>query len=225
MRSIVGTPTIRELSAQDSMARLTKLIHAAYAPHAAQGLRFWGTHQTEEESARRFAAGRGLVAEFDGEYVGTVIARPPQPESLLFLYRLPDVWSISQLAVAPQFKGRGLGRALHNAAEVLALANGAAILALDTATPAQALIAMYEAWGYRVVGNHDWWPHTNFLSTVMSRPIKAIANRVPFHRADVPKAASRPLARRSCPTLGVRRSIVALQSVRKTTEDTIFDLR
>jgi len=179
MGNTVGAPTIRELHAEDSMARLTELIHAAYAPHAAQGLRFWGTHQTEEESARRFASGRGLVAELGGEFVGTVIARPPQPKSPLFLYRQPDVWSISQLAVAPQFKGRGLGRAMHNAAETLALANGAAILALDTATPAHALIAMYEAWGYRVIGNHDWRPHTNFLSTVMSRPIKALATVSP----------------------------------------------
>ena len=175
----MSAPVIRELRMQDSMARLTRLIHAAYAPHAAEGLRFWGTHQTKEETARRFASGHALVAELDSEYVGTVIARPPQPESPLFLYRHPDVWSISQLAVSPQFKGRGLGRKLHDAAEALTLANGAAVLALDTATPAHALIAMYGAWGYRVVGSHDWRPHTNYLSTVMSRPTKTLGDRVP----------------------------------------------
>ena len=172
-------PIIRELDARDSMASLTQLIHAAYAPHAASGLRYWGTHQTEEETAWRFANGHGLVAVIDGQYVGTVVVRPPQPKSPLLLYRAPHVWSISQFAVAPQFKRRGLGRVLHQAAETMALAGGASVLALDTAAPAQTLIAMYESWGYQMVGQHDWRPHTNYLSTVMSRSISAGSKNVP----------------------------------------------
>jgi hypothetical protein len=30
---------------------------------------------------------------------------------------------------------------------------------------------MYEAWGYKVVGQHDWQPHTNYVSVLMSRPL------------------------------------------------------
>jgi hypothetical protein len=48
------------------------------------------------------------------------------------------------------------------------LRNGGKTMALDTAAPARALIAMYEAWGYKVVGACDWRPDTNYTSVVMS---------------------------------------------------------
>jgi GNAT superfamily N-acetyltransferase len=76
---------------------------------------------------------------------------------------------LCQFAVAPELKGQGLGKALHRAAAALAVEHGAKILALDTAAPAKSLIAMYEAWGYSIVAEHDWRPHTNYPSVVMSR--------------------------------------------------------
>ena len=48
---------------------------------------------------------------------------------------------------------------------------GATTLALDTAQPATALIAMYESWGYRMVGECDWRPFTNYPSVVMAQPL------------------------------------------------------
>lgn len=44
-------------------------------------------------------------------------------------------------------------------------------MGLDTAQPASTLIAMYESWGYRVVGECDWRPLTNYTSVVMSRQL------------------------------------------------------
>ncbi|MFN7757328.1 MAG: GNAT family N-acetyltransferase, partial [Betaproteobacteria bacterium] len=67
-------------------------------------------------TAERLAAGHGLVAESERGLVGTVVVRPPQPTSSAALYRDPDTWSVGQLAVLPEWKGRGLGRALHDAA-------------------------------------------------------------------------------------------------------------
>ena len=69
------SPLIRPVCAQDDLARITALIHAAYAPHAAQGLRYWGTHQTVEDTAKRFAMGIGLVMLEDDDYVGTATLR------------------------------------------------------------------------------------------------------------------------------------------------------
>jgi hypothetical protein len=53
----------------------------------------------------------------------------------------------------------------------IARERGASHMALDTAAPAAGLIAMYERWGYGVVGRHDWRPVTNYLSVVMNRAI------------------------------------------------------
>ena len=35
-----ASPLIRPVCAEDDLARITDLIHAAYAPHATQGLRY-----------------------------------------------------------------------------------------------------------------------------------------------------------------------------------------
>lgn len=158
---------IRSSQPSDSIAELTALIRSAYAPHAEKGLRFVGTYQDDDITTQRLAAGHGLVAECEQRLVGTVVVRPPQPTSSAVLYR--DTWSIGQLAVLPAWKGRGLGRALHDAAVDFARRHGATAVGLDTAAPATALISLYERWGYRVVGTADWRPHTNYDSVLMLR--------------------------------------------------------
>jgi len=164
---------IRPVTADDDLARLTTLIHCAYAPHALRGLRYWGTHQSVEDTAKRFASGTGLVM-LDGEdYVGTVTLRPPQPESSVPLYRDPSVWSLCQFCITPDTKGQGYGKQLHAYALDYARRAGARVMALDTAQPATALIAMYESWGYRVVGECDWRPLTNYTSVLMARDLGA----------------------------------------------------
>jgi predicted N-acetyltransferase YhbS len=165
------TPIVCPIEAGDDLEQLTALIHAAYAPQAAKGLRYWGTHQSVEDTRKRLASCQGFVAECGGRLVGTITTRPPQPESPTALYRDPHTWTICQFAVAPELKGKGVGRALHDAASAHASQAAARTMALDTAAPALSLIAMYSNWGYALVGEVDWRPHTNYLSVVMSRQI------------------------------------------------------
>ena len=164
---------IRTVRADDDLARLTELIHAAYAPQAAKGLRYWGTHQSVDDTRKRLASGHGLVAERAGEFVGTITVRPPQPDSRVELYRDPGTWTICQFAVAPGMKGMGLGKSLHDAAVAHALRSGGTAMALDTAAPAESLVAMYRAWGYQLAGEVDWRPHTNYVSVVMRKALSA----------------------------------------------------
>ena len=162
---------VRELHAGDDLQALTELIHAAYAPHAARGLRFWGTHQTVDDTAKRFASGEGLVAEIDGRPVGTITLRRPQPDSPVAAYRNPLAWSLGQFAVAPPHKGIGVGRALHDFGLQRAVAHGAQTMLVDTAAPAQDLIGMYRRWGYEPCGECDWRPLTNYVSVLMRRSL------------------------------------------------------
>jgi GNAT superfamily N-acetyltransferase len=162
---------IREISDTDDLGAITDLVHAAYLPHAQSGLRYWGTHQTVEDTAKRIRSGTALLLVNEGRYVGMVIVRPPQPASEVPLYRQPDVWSISQFCISPEYKGKGYGRKLHERALSFASGAGAGFMALDTAEPARDLIAMYQSWGYSVVGRCDWRPHTNYESVLMKRAI------------------------------------------------------
>ena len=163
--------SVRPLRAEDDLVFLTELIHAAYAPHASEGLRYWATHQSVADTAKRCAIGRAFIAELAGEIAGTITLREPQPDSPVPLYRSAGVWSFAQFAVAPHLKGRGVGVALHEHVLAVAAANGAHCIALDTAAPAVSLIAMYESWGYTLCGECDWRPHTNYLSVLMSRQL------------------------------------------------------
>ena len=59
---------IREYQSDDDLKKLTDLIHAAYALHAASGLKYWGTHQSVKDTQKRIAMGICLIALIDGEY-------------------------------------------------------------------------------------------------------------------------------------------------------------
>ncbi len=100
--------TIREFEAGDDVEKLTDLIHAAYAPHAAAGLKYWATHQTVEDTKKRIASGTCLLALHNQEYIGTALFRRHNPESKLPLYREPSVRALAQFCVAPAYKGRGV---------------------------------------------------------------------------------------------------------------------
>lgn len=162
---------VRHFQPEDSLELLTELVHTAYAPHAALGLRYWGTHQTVSDTAQRLASGCGFVAEIEGQIAGTITLRPPQPDSTVALYRDVHTWSIGQFAVAPAYKGFGIGLALHEHVLEAARLRGGRRMALDTAVPAEGLISMYRRWGYEIAGEHDWRPHTNYLSVLMVRSL------------------------------------------------------
>jgi len=167
---------IRRVCDKDDVEAITQLVRAAYAPHLAAGLHFWGTRQTVEETRRRLASGVAFVLVESNSYIGVIVTRPPRPDSPVELYRDPTVWSIGQLCVAPEHKGMGLGRKLHEVALAYANEHGARFMALDTVQPATALIELYQRWGYAVVGTHDWRPHTNYRSVLMKRAIRAHAD-------------------------------------------------
>lgn len=162
---------IRPLQEDDDLERITDVIHKGYAVLAVNGLRFWGSHQSTEDTRDRFSQGAGFVATLEGEIVGTVTIRPPDPESEVEFYRHPTTWIVNQFAVLPEHAGKGIGRALHDHAVSHAMHLGATRVALDTANAADQLIAMYIRWGYAVVGTCDWRPFTNYESVVMLRTL------------------------------------------------------
>nr|WP_324259761.1 GNAT family N-acetyltransferase [Cellvibrio fontiphilus] len=162
---------IREFEMGDDVEKLTDLIRAAYAPHAAAGLKYWATHQSVEDTKKRIASGTCLVALREREYVGTALFRRHNPESMLPLYREPSVRALAQFCVAPKYKGMGYGKAIHDHGVALMRVAGVKTMALDTAAPATALINMYSSWGYVLVGECDWRPFTNYPSVVMAMSI------------------------------------------------------
>lgn len=131
-------------------------------------MRFVASHQDEQTTRRRIARGECYVAVAGAQLIGTITLRPcDRTRGSPWLDR-PDVASVGQLAVEPQWQRRGIGTRLLRLAEQRAIELGAAELALDTAEPARELIDFYSARGYRSI-EHLRWPNVNYPSVVMSR--------------------------------------------------------
>lgn len=177
---------IRPLSDDDSIAELTALLHRAYKPLGEMGLKFFATHQSEDDTLERVRRGRCFVGMCDGKIVATItLYRSRNRESDHEpgdasdranegpdWYRRDDVGYFGQFAVDPEYQRRGLGNMLLAHAESSARDDGIVELALDTAETATHLIEYYERHGYRFV-EHVQWNVTNYRSVVMSKCVSA----------------------------------------------------
>lgn len=167
---------LRPLSASDSLAELTALLHRAYAPLGAAGMNFTAVSQTEAQTAERVAGGHCLVAERDGRLLGTVTVngafdpnRQAWARATPWFYRA-DVAHFHQFAVAPEAQGEGVGSALLAGAEAWARNHGHCGLALDTAVPAAELRQRYTRAGFAPVDEVHWLGKT-YRSVVMVKPL------------------------------------------------------
>jgi len=163
---------IRALQPSDSLSDLTALLHAAYGRLADMGLRYMATHQSEDVTRERVEQGTCLVAELNGRICGTILFRDPSATQGCPWYDRSDVASLGQFAVDPKLQSQGLGLQLMRKVEDLAVACGAAELALDTAEPATHLVEWYKRLGYRFI-EHAQWSHTNYRSVILSKSLSA----------------------------------------------------
>lgn len=161
---------IRPFRATDSVAAITALLHAAYAPLAAEGMQYLASHQDEATTLQRLTKGFPFVAERDGTVIGTVTLYGPDKDSSCAWYRGAGVFKVGQFAVRPDLQGRGVGRALFTRVEAEARERSAVELALDTSENAHRLIRCYERLGFRFV-EHVSWDDTNYRSVVLSKAL------------------------------------------------------
>jgi GNAT superfamily N-acetyltransferase len=160
----------RYLAPTDDADRLTEMLHEAYAPLAAAGMRFLASHQPPETTRSRMEEGETIVALVDGEVVGMVTLSPPEEASGTPHYDRPRVASFEQFAVRVGNQRRGIGSRLLDLVEQRARELGAEELALDTSEHASQLRAMYEARGFRFV-EYVQWDVTNYRSVVLSKAL------------------------------------------------------
>lgn len=162
---------LRSFREDDPIPEITRLLHAAYAPLAAMGLRYTATHQTDEVTLSRLQRGIPFVGELDGEIVATVtLYAPTGPDSCCAWYGEPGVFSFGQFGVRPDLQRSGLGGRMIGMLEKETVARGGRELALDTAEPAHHLRQWYEKLGYRFIQYADW-SSTNYRSVILSKSL------------------------------------------------------
>lgn len=120
---------------------------------AGMGLNYTAVDQSVEITRERVNAGVCFVAVTDGEIIGTIVVEGPADDPECPFFSQLHVASAHQLGVLPSHQRKGVGSRLLEHAESWARANGYSELALDTAEPAQDLVALYQRRGYEHVGS------------------------------------------------------------------------
>ncbi|HTP97555.1 MAG TPA: GNAT family N-acetyltransferase [Burkholderiales bacterium] len=166
--------TVRGLAAGDSLEDLTALLHRAFSRLGRLGLNCTCVDQPVEVTRRRIERGTCYVATSGERLAGTITLYAPDPSSDSVWYRRPDVASIHQFAVDPDFHGLGVGGALLQFAEDWAALRGYREIALDMAQPARHLLAYYMRNGYRYVESLRLEGKT-YYSVVLSKALPAKA--------------------------------------------------
>lgn len=156
---------------------VTGLLHRAYAELGARGLNFTAVDQDVATTLRRARAGASWVAHDRDGLVATMTVSFPPEAALVALTPEAAVarraW-LNQLAVDPARRGRGYAAVLRDIGFAWAREAGATSIGLDTAEPAEHLLALYERWGF-VARDTVHWPGKTYRSVVLTRPLDARA--------------------------------------------------
>jgi len=161
---------IRPLGPDDSIAELTVLLHRAYAVLGAMGLNYTAVDQSEAVTLRRTRVGPCYVAVAGTRLLGTIVFESAAKTRGSPWLARPEVSSLHQFAVLPEYQRTGLGGRLMDVVERLAAASGAEEIALDTAEPAAHLIRYYTKRGYRFI-EFAQWPEKVYRTVIMSKRV------------------------------------------------------
>jgi GNAT superfamily N-acetyltransferase len=138
------------------------------------GLRYTALDQPVEVTEKRVRAGVCFVAVAEGALVGTIAVERPIHDPACPYFARPFVATAHQLAVAPTYQRKGIGSRLLGRAESWAVTQGYSELVLDTAEPAQHLVALYGRLGYEHVGFVQW-EGKEYRSVLMAKRLKHAA--------------------------------------------------
>ncbi|QQS08164.1 MAG: GNAT family N-acetyltransferase [Phycisphaerales bacterium] len=169
---------VRRLTDHDSIPKVTRLLHHAYAAQVAMGLRPLAGRQDDETTARRCASGECYLATLTEDtdqgpvehFVGTILFHEIEDAKGPPWFANNWVDSFSQFGVDPHYQGHGIGQMLLGTVELRASQCGAKELALSMAEPDSNLMRFYMKRGYRFI--ELWqWPYTNYKSAILSKSL------------------------------------------------------
>ena len=113
-----------------------------------------------------------LRAELAREDVRCLVARDArgEPAGYLLARRVLDELQVSSVAVAPGRRGRGVGRALLEAALAREGARGLRVATLEVRAGSEAALALYRAAGFEVVGRRPRYYRGGEDALLLDRP-------------------------------------------------------
>ena len=171
-----GELIVRRYFIDDSIPEITRLLHRAYAPQVAMGLRPLAGRQDDGVTTDRIANSECYLTllqrdpKSPGTIVGVILFQEIEQAKFPSFFLRPDVSHFAQFAVDPDLQGRGIGQLRLDAVEARARELGYKHLALSMAEPDGALRAFYERRGFAFV-EYWQWPYTNYRSCILSKAL------------------------------------------------------
>lgn len=168
----------RQLSGEDSIDELTKLLNKSYKALADMGLNYVAATQDNSITIRRISrAYKCYVGIYRDRLAATISLYGPGPSDKSSWYSKDNVAKFGQFAVDSELQKYGIGGKMIDMVEAEAgrITNVTA-LALDTAETAYHLIDFYKKRGYSYVETIQW-DETNYKSVVMSKPLNLQAGK------------------------------------------------
>ena len=142
---------------RDSIAALTRRAYGEYAtimePAAWEGL----DRALDAALASTDAIDR-IVADHDGVVIGSVLLYPPAVQAYSFTSERAAWPELRLLAVAPDWRGKGVGEALVHECVRRARALGATELGLHTSHSMRTAMRLYERLGFVRAPERDFRP-------------------------------------------------------------------
>ena len=166
--------TVRRYLIDDSISEITRLLHRAYQPQVAMGLRPLAGRQDDKITLDRVLNSECYLALLDdgdaarSRIVGIILFNEHERVAFPSFFLRPGVSHFAMFAVDPDVQGLGIGRLLLERCEERSREIGSTELALSMAEPDAALRAYYDRRGYRFI-EHWQWPYTNYRSCILSK--------------------------------------------------------
>ncbi len=158
-------PTILIRDARpDETQALQELTIAAYHEYATVMPAMWPIYrQNIITTLANVAPAQQIVAELDGLVVGTALLYPPEstiarPDGSMATRALPE---IRLLAVAPETRGKGVGKVLMEECIRRARESGVEAITLHTTDMMAVAMSMYERMGFKRASELDFHPNEN----------------------------------------------------------------
>ena len=133
------------------------------------GFRQWPLPFPREDIAAAISRGEVYVAEMDGDAVGTVTVLKDDP--FFWGRRGPDALYVHKLAVRRDHAGRGIGAALVEWVNGLAVESGREYLRLDCLRDDGGIRRYYERLGFEYRGDLDDVPR-GLVVSLYERPVR-----------------------------------------------------
>ncbi len=153
---------IRGLMPNDSVDQITTLLHTVFAPGPSQPYEYPAAKQTAEATRKQIQCGICFLAWAGDRMAGVAILYQPEPHGTL-----ESGARLAQLAVHPEFQGRGIGPRLLEACEQEALSRGACGVWASSPVDSRQL-SWFVRNGFRLV-EYKAWPDTRHDSLVVQQ--------------------------------------------------------